>query len=172
MTTYETLQNSVSEKQKIYDAANARILALQNDANINTLKSILNDPRVVGTHDGWIDGGSVYGTFWKGEDAKQARDGAIGAITKWNADTLAASAARTDAKNQLDNAAAALTTYERQSPTIASQIAKQKADIAEKLASVGFRNTKNLLFLIGGLIALSVVGFLIYKKYGKKTATA
>lgn len=162
-TAYETLQQTFAAKQAIYDAADAKFKAVRDDAGIASLKAILNDPRVVNTVNGWIDGGSVNGTFWKGADAQQARTNAIASITKNNADVTAAANARTDALNQLNIAKTNLSTYENSSPVLGADIAARAADVVRK-------NSQTVLLIVGVLGAIALL-FAAIKAFAKNKLT-
>lgn len=148
-TTYDALNKAVTDDRTLITTLNGKLSSLQNDTGINSLRYKLD--RTASIPNQWIDGNGVY---WTGNDAFQIHSQALQAVIQNNADQALINGQLVSANKKLIEDIAAVTNYQKTSPTLVSQL-KTDADLA--LAKIA----NNKVLIIGGVIALIVIVIIV-----------
>lgn len=146
---YDTLQQAVTEAQRILAEEKSKLAALQNDAEYVRVMAILNDSRVRADSRSWIDAG---GTFWTGNDAAQEHQQGQSFVNNQQGKIAAQQAVVNDAQRTLDSAKKDLIEYEQQSP-----VGQQAAVNAGAMSKANM----TVIYSIIGLAFIIVLGIII-----------
>ena len=159
-TAYDSLKNAVKNAQTNLDAAKAALDALRTNPDYLYNLSRTTDYRVIADSTGWIDSGGV---FWNHQnDSTAAHNAGFATVHNYDLKIKQQQEIVDSASRTLATAQKALADYEKTSPVVADVIN------TEKLKQLN----KKILIVGGILIALAVIGYLVWKNRKKTPVTA